>query len=172
MKNTFSKLSILTWITFIFLVIILIQFQYIWSHNTNMLDQDKSDTVTVNIQEKCPYYKPDGFTYRECLNDLLIGKNKLIQDEYDSLIKDIQIMIDKEAQEYGEDAYNAPRGAFLLNLNTYNQEWNNYTKIACELDTTINWGGSDRSGIYTICEIEQTHIYLNKLKELREEWIN
>ena len=50
----------------------------------------------IRLEKTCPYYEPDGMSYRNCLHTLLEKKDKQVISVSDDLVKDIQIVISEK----------------------------------------------------------------------------
>ena len=120
------------------------------------------------LENLCPYYKPDGVSYRSCLYDLLEGYDQNAKTISDKLIKDTQTVI-SELKISGE--FSDAEEKFLTSFIKLNENWKSYRDALCKTDHAVNWGGSNQGGLITTCQLYETEKYINRLLGYRLNWI-
>ena len=120
------------------------------------------------LENLCPYYKPDGVTYRSCLYDLLEKYDQDVNTLSDTLIKDTQIVISelKASDEFADAEEN-----FLTSFIELNKNWKSYRDALCNTDHATNWSGSNQGGLITICQLYEAGKYIDRLIGYRFDWV-
>lgn len=116
----------------------------------------------------CPYYTPDGNSYRECLFALLTEYEEAVESKYNDLVQDTRIVIDElKAQD---DMWNA-QNAFFTELSGLHKVWKPYRDSLCSTELAITWAGSNSEGMINICKLYQTYVYIGRLDNFRHDWV-
>jgi len=74
-----------------------------------------------DVEEKCPWYVPDGFTYRECLSDLLDEQERAVKEQLDVLIENL-----KKRGEENDGLSSIEMSADIEILREYKASWDLY----------------------------------------------
>jgi len=127
--------------------------------------------VYERVQEKCPYYKPDGARYRGCLYEVLDQSDAKATQEYNALLKDLKIVMAEAFARSGDELINSPAKAFLESVPKFQASWKSYKDAYCEVDNAIFWGGSDQGGMIAMCLIYMDEVQLAKYASFRRDWV-
>lgn len=127
-----------------------------------------------DLEKICPYYKPDGVSYRECLYNLLAKKDERVNAISDDLVKDIQVVIAEKKtnpDEMNFDSAYFGEQHFLESFAELRKSWRPYRDGLCEADYATSFAGSNTSGFIMTCKLYETEKYLTKLVLYRYDWV-
>ncbi|HEY9583835.1 MAG TPA: hypothetical protein VJI66_02635 [Candidatus Paceibacterota bacterium] len=124
-----------------------------------------------DLQEICPFYKPNAITYRDCLVSRLKDREKLIKKIYEDMVINVKIINDEMVSADNADEITEPRQDFINNLTILYQSWKSYRNALCGTELSKTWGGSNQSGYINVCKLYQSEIFMIRLLDYRYEWV-
>ena len=127
-----------------------------------------------DLEKTCPYYKPDGVSYRECLYNLLEERDKRADTISNNLVKDIQIVIsEKKTNPDKLDFDTAYFGEqhFLESFAELQKSWKSYRDALCDADYAASFAGSNTGGFIMTCKLYETEKYVVRLIGYRYNWV-
>lgn len=154
--------------------------EYLRTSGTDFVLSKESDFPTYedflkDLEKTCPYYEPDGVSYRECLYNLLEEKDKKAISVSSDLVKDVGIVIsEKKMNPDGIDFDTAYFGEqyFLASFAELRKSWGSYRDGLCEADHATSFAGSNTSGFVMTCKLYETEKYILKLIGYRYSWVH
>jgi hypothetical protein len=126
-----------------------------------------------NLQNTCPFYKPSGVAYRDCLAGLLVDREKAAEQIYSDLVRDTGIVGDEAVAEepVGGGFTNEVNKYFLTNLAVLEKTWKPYRDALCGSELSDTYGGSNQYGYFTTCQLYETTAYEARLLGFRYDWV-
>ncbi len=131
------------------------------------------DFLNNDLQKVCPFYKPDGITYRDCLGNLLADREKAVEQMYSDLVRDTQIVSNEAMAEgpIGGGLVARTNEYFLTNLAMLEKTWKPYRDALCSAELSDTYSGSNQYGYLTTCQIYETTAYETRLIGFRYEYV-
>lgn len=132
------------------------------------------ETFLKDLEKICPYYEPDGSSYRECLYNLLEKKDKKVISVSNDLVKDVEIVIlEKKTNPDEMDPYTSYFGEqyFLTSFAELQKSWKSYRNSLCEADHSTSFDGSNIGGFIVTCKLYETEKYTKRLIGYRYDWV-
>lgn len=115
-----------------------------FQQHTDETPKDVKET-SIPYDERCPYYEPDGFRYKICLNDLLEEQEKILFEQYNLLIE-----TNPEVQK---------------ELSSSRELWLEHRDLMCKI-ANYNKGGTSHSVFVWFCKINETTDYNERIKSI------
>jgi hypothetical protein len=135
-----------------------------------LLSQDKSNADYIkDIDKECPYYKPDGATYRECLENLLVRQDKITNAIFADIKNDLKIVINE--QQESDPGFESLANDFMEYLGKLSKSWQPHIESLCRSKYAINGFGSNYAGMVNTCQLYQASILNDELLSMRYDWI-
>ena len=152
---------------------------YLHANGTDLMLSKEQNLPTyenylADLEKTCPYYEPDGVSYRDCLYNLLEERDKRAGTISDNLVKDIQIVISEKKTNTGEIDFDSAyfgEQYFLESFTELQKSWKSYRDALCEADYATSFSGSNTSGFITTCKLYETEKYIVRLIGYRYNWV-
>ena len=153
------------------------------SDNDLLISRDKINTdFFKELDKKCPYYEPDGASYRDCLDKLVATQDKSIDAIFADINSDVKIILaeykaaDKETshptlKQMADMEYSGTSADFLEQMAELKRTWRPYRDALCRAEYSINGFGSDYTGMVATCMLYETDKTSRKVLSLRYDWI-
>lgn len=152
---------------------------YLHSSGTDlMLSKEQNlpayENYLKDLEKTCPYYEPNGVSYRDCLYNLLEKRDKRTDIISNDLVKDIQIVISEKKTNTGEIDFDSAyfgEQYFLESFAELQKSWKSYRDALCEADYATSFAGSNTVGFIMTCKLYETEKYVVRLIGYRYNWV-
>lgn len=111
---------------------------------------------------RCPYYEPDGYGYRDCLDKLLAEQEDAITSEFNLVLKELR----ETRNENNEIEINY----VIETLIKYGETWNSFRNSKCEFDSIATIFGTAHSIQVTRCMIGEIQAVSRNLDEINMDY--
>lgn len=143
-------------------------------------NKDKSESFLVNvligsdvflseIEKLCPFYEPDGITYKECLSDLFNMQELALNQQFKKLLIDLDNS--KIANEKsGLSSLSYMYEYLIQDLKEYNKLWKPYISTICSLENTGSINGTGYSAFLMTCKLNEIRKISLMMSEIDEDY--
>lgn len=132
------------------------------------------ENYLADLEKTCPYYEPDGASYRECLYNLLAKRDERTNAISDDLVKDIQVIVAEKKMNPDEMDFDSAyfgEQYFLESFAELRKSWRSYRDGLCEADYATSFSGSNTSGFIMTCKLYEIEKYVIRLIGYRYNWV-
>jgi len=126
------------------------------------------DSFDVELEKICPYYEPDGVSYKKCLYELKDKRMSELEVEFNRTINKLQTYKEFESDPFFFSPYMYKQ--LIESLQKYKKIWWPFSEAKCEIENTDSIYGSGHSGFLMTCELREIYNFMKFLEDIYESY--